>query len=67
MAKKNEETNVEETKVKATPDVTNNIPGLADECERGKHGTGRERFLSLGDHYEDVQAELRKRAVKAKK
>lgn len=43
------------------------ITELADHTEKGRYSTGRERMLMLGEYYEDVQAELRARSVKAKK
>lgn len=51
-----------------TPVVTNNTPrvskkisSLADKVAADKYATGRERMMMLGEHYEDVQAELRRR------
>lgn len=34
------------------------IAQLVEEVVRGAHGTGRERMLSLGDQYEEVQHEV---------
>lgn len=38
------------------------IEQLADEVERGVHGSGRERMIVLGDNYEAVQREVNLRA-----
>ena len=40
------------------------VKQLADEVERGEHGSGRERMLVLGEQYEDVQQEVHKRFIK---
>lgn len=37
------------------------INQLVDETMKGKHGTGRERMLSLGTDYADVQKAVTKR------
>jgi hypothetical protein len=42
-----------EVKKKESP-----IEQLVKEVIKGKHGTGRERMLSLGDDYEAVQHEV---------
>ena len=43
------------------------VEELADEVERGVHGSGRERMLVLGDRYEEVQSEVNLRFRKASK
>lgn len=40
------------------------IQQLADEVERGAHGSGRERMLALGDDYGKVQQEVTRRIRK---
>lgn len=34
---------------------------LADEVDRGLHGSGRERMISLGSRYAEVQKEVNRR------
>lgn len=55
-----------ETKLKeeVAPKTNKKISDLADQTSKGKHGTGRERMLALGENYEDVQAELRQRSIR---
>lgn len=80
MAKKNETTEeVVEPKVDAeqteAPEVkeepkkeapkAKSVKELADEVERGMHGTGRERMVNLGDQYDKVQREVNQRHIKA--
>jgi len=40
---------------------------LVDDTMKGKHGTGRERMLSLGSDYAAVQKEIAKRLANNKK
>lgn len=64
MAKNQEQTKVEETveAKKETPkskkETKKSIDQLVKEVIGGAHGTGRERMMSLGDQYEEVQHEV---------
>jgi hypothetical protein len=40
------------------------ISKLVDEVMKGAHGSGRERMIVLGEHYEAVQHEVNKRIRK---
>lgn len=53
------------TKGKSVEDKT--LDRLVMETKRGDHGTGRERMLSLGSRYADVQKEIVIRERKASK
>jgi hypothetical protein len=50
-----QEATTEEAK---TEESTKSIEQLVKEVVKGLHGTGRERMLSLGDRYEEVQHEV---------
>ena len=39
------------------------IEQLADEVMKGKHGSGRERMISLGSDYTAVQKEVHRRRI----
>lgn len=62
VAPKEAEEPKEREATKEEVDETTKIQKLADEVERGAHGSGRERMLVLGADYVKVQAEVNRRA-----
>ena len=50
-----------ETVAEAPEAEEKTVEQLADEVDRGVHGSGRERMIVLGSRYEEVQAEVNRR------
>lgn len=54
-------------KKKETPIEERSLETLVEEVNRGQHGSGRERMITLGTRYTEVQTEITRQMRKGSK